>query len=114
VEKPIFAMTIKNIKGLEVYGSNTYFQNIEFKPMEAGEVAEISFRQHMRLIPGDYYISLGFVEMVDGNIIPLDRRYDVIELKILPFAQDKSFGVANLQSEIKIEYPSQVEASCYG
>jgi ABC-type polysaccharide/polyol phosphate transport system ATPase subunit len=113
VEKPIFAMTIKNIKGLEVYGSNTYFQNMEFHPLEAGEVAEISFRQHMRLIPGDYYISLGFVEMVDGNIIPLDRRYDVIELKILPFHHDKSFGIANLQSEIKVEYPSQVEV-CYG
>jgi ABC-type polysaccharide/polyol phosphate transport system, ATPase component len=104
VEKPIYAMTVKSIKGLEVYGSNTYFQNFEFRPLQEGETVEVSFRQQMRLIPGDYYISLGFVELVDGDIVPLDRRYDVIELKILPVAKDRSFGIANLQSEIRIDY----------
>jgi len=104
VEKPIYAMTIKNIKGLEVYGSNTYFQNFDFRPLQDGETVEVSFRQRICLIPGDYYISLGFVELVDGNIVPLDRRYDVIELKVLPAGQDRSFGIANLQSEIKLNY----------
>ncbi|MNP76237.1 hypothetical protein D3C76_1734410 [compost metagenome] len=56
----------------------------------------------MSLIPGDYYISLGFVELVDGDIIPLDRRYDVAELKILPNQGDRSFGIANLESIIEI------------
>ncbi|MFD0716760.1 ABC transporter ATP-binding protein [Paenibacillus sp. GCM10027626] len=104
IEQPIYAMTIKTVKGLEVYGTNNYFQNMDFKTLDQNETATITFDQHMRLAPGDYFISLGFVELIDGDIIPLDRRYDVIELKILPLPGDRSFGVANLESVIGIEY----------
>lgn len=33
IEKPIYAMTIKTIKGLEVYGTNSYFQNMPFQAL---------------------------------------------------------------------------------
>ncbi|MGO4546876.1 ABC transporter ATP-binding protein [Paenibacillus sp. 2TAB23] len=104
IQQPIFAMTIKSIKGLEVYGSNTYFRNMPFRALVQDEQVEVTFKHIMRLIPGDYYISLGFVELLDGDIIPLDRRYDVIEMKILPLLGDRSFGIANLESEIDLVY----------
>jgi len=102
IAQPIYAMTIKSMKGLEVYGTNSYFQNYSFLAISKNEEITISFKQKMSLIPGDYYISLGFVELVDGDIIPLDRRYDVAELKILPNQGDRSFGIANLESSIEI------------
>lgn len=104
IECPIFAMTIKSMKGLEVYGTNTYFRNMEFRKLEAGETAQITFKQELRLMPGEYFVSLGFVELVEGDIVPLDRRYDVIELKVLPFPKDRSFGIANLESDIVVDY----------
>jgi ABC-type polysaccharide/polyol phosphate transport system ATPase subunit len=114
IAQPIYALTIKSIKGLEVYGTNSYFQDYPFKPLSKDEEISITFKQKMSLIPGDYYISLGFVELVDGDIIPLDRRYDVAELKILPNHGDRSFGIANLESAIEInknEYSKEVITS---
>lgn len=104
IKQPIYAMTIKSVKGLEVYGTNTYFQDMDFRPLQKGEIATITFKQALRLMPGDYFVSLGFVELIDGDIVPLDRRYDVIELKVMPYPKDRSFGVANLGSEILIDY----------
>jgi len=102
IEKPIFAMTIKTIKGLEVYGTNSYFQNMPFQALKPGDRVEIIFKQKLNLIAENYYISFGFVELVNGDIIPLDRRYDAVELKVLPEGNDRSFGIANLASKISI------------
>ena len=103
IQKPIFAITFKSVKGVDVYGTNTYFQGIPFDAMEIGEQRQITFTQKLNLMPGDYYISVGFVEMIDGEIMPLDRRYDVLELKIMPKVKDRSFGIANMNSLITIE-----------
>lgn len=110
IYQPIFAMTIKTVKGLEVYGTNTYFQNMDFRVMHENEKIEITFNQKIRLMPGDYYVSLGFVELVDGDIVPLDRRYDVIELKVLPMPGDRSFGISNLETHIDLKYESLIES----
>jgi len=100
IEKPIFALTIKSVRGLEVYGTNTYFQNMPFFPLKSGDRCEIRFQQHLSLMPGDYFISLGFVKLEHDDFTPLDRRYDTMELKILPNGHDRSFGIANLESRI--------------
>lgn len=102
IERPIYAMTIKNIKGLEVYGTNSYFQEMPFQSLKPEDKVEIIFRQQLNLIPGDYFISLGFVELLNGDIIPLDRRYDVAEIKVIPEGRDRSVGIANLKSNITI------------
>jgi ABC-type polysaccharide/polyol phosphate transport system ATPase subunit len=110
ISHPIFAMTVKSVKGLEVYGTNTYFQDMDFKSLEAGDTVRVTFNQNMSLIPGDYFISLGFVELIEGDIVPLDRRYDVLELKILPNKGDRSFGIANLQSQIQVQYEKNLHS----
>ncbi|WP_088834220.1 ABC transporter ATP-binding protein [Paenibacillus tyrfis] len=104
IPKPIYALTIKSIKGLEVYGTNTYFQNFPFAPLGPEQNICIEFRQKISLVPGNYFLSFGFVELVNDEIIPLDRRYDAIEIKVLPQGNDRSFGIANLDSSIKISY----------
>lgn len=102
IEKPIYAMTIKTIKGLEIYGTNTFLQGLPFQALNSGDRVEIRFKQQIALLPGDYYISLGFVELVNEDIVPLDRRYDVLEIKVLPKGYDRSFGLANLESLINV------------
>lgn len=104
VLKPIYAVTIKSIKGLEVYGTNTYFQNIPFEVLQPNQSIQIEFQHKMSLAPGTYFISYGFVELINDEIVPLDRRYDAKEIKILPQGSDRSFGVANLNSQITVNY----------
>ena len=52
-------LSIKNIKGVEITGTNTMFEKTFLESVKAGQVLEITFRQKMRLQGGDYLISLG-------------------------------------------------------
>ncbi|KQX51917.1 ABC transporter ATP-binding protein [Paenibacillus sp. Root444D2] len=109
VLKPIYAITIKSVKGLEVYGTNTYFQNMPFEVLKPNQPIHIEFKHKMSLAPGTYFISFGFVELINDEIVPLDRRYDAKEIKILPQGTDRSFGIANLNSQISVNYLLKTE-----
>jgi|SRR3972149_3434519 len=96
----IFGMTIRDAKGQDVYGTNTYYKGIEIPPLTEGSRIEICFTQELNLIPNTYFVTVGFVQIVNGEMIQLDRRFDVAEIKILSQVGDSSFGIANLNSEI--------------
>ncbi len=100
VDAPVLAMTLKNAKGVEVYGTNTLFQEIAMPPLGGGEQLVVDFIQRMSLMPDTYFLSLGFVELVGDEIAPIDRRYDVLEFQVTQL--DRSFGIANLHSQIVI------------
>jgi len=102
IETPILAMTIKDQKGQEVYVTNTHYQGIAVGRMVPGDEVEIAFAQELRLIPNTYFVSLGFVYLDGDTVVPMDRRYDVVEIKVLPRGRDFSTGIADLQSEIQV------------
>ena len=98
VEAPVFALRIKNDRGLEIYGTNTHFQNQAVAPLAAGETLQVEFVQEMTLMAGSYFLSVSLVQVVGEDIRPLDRRYDVLEFRVTPI--DRSFGIANLRTRI--------------
>jgi ABC-type polysaccharide/polyol phosphate transport system ATPase subunit len=100
IEVPVFALRIKNERGLEVYGTNTHFQNQAVAPLAAGETLRVEFVQDMNLIAGSYFLSVSLVQLVGDDIRPIDRRYDVLEFRVTP--ADRSFGIANLRSRIVV------------
>lgn len=104
IDKPILAMTIKDVKGQEIYATNTYVKGMHLSCLNPGSSIEVSFSQKLNLIANSYFISLGFVHIDNGNITPLDRRYDVVEIKVLPKDMDLSMGIANLDSDINVKY----------
>ena len=83
IVNPVVAMIVKDSKGQDIYGTNNYFKGIDIQSLNIGNEVEVSFTQVLNLIPNTYFISLGFVRIENGNIIPIDRRYDVIEIKVL-------------------------------
>lgn len=100
VEAPVFALRIKNDRGLEVYGTNTHFQNQTVAALAAGETLVVEFAQDMALMPGSYFLSVSLVQVVGDDIRPVDRRYDVLEFRVTPV--DRSFGIANLRTRIVV------------
>ena len=52
VDAPIFAFTIKDLKGTEITGTNTQLEGIEDMECKAGEVKTIEFKQNMNLQGG--------------------------------------------------------------
>lgn len=103
IATPIMAMTVKDAKGWDIYSTNTFFKGITMPGLTTGSEIEVTFTQKLYLIPANYFISLGFVHIDNGNIVPLDRRYDVIEIKVLPKNKETYMGIVNLDSEISVK-----------
>lgn len=101
IDAPVFAMTIKDVKGQEVYVCNTVYRGVEVQPLRAGQSYLVKFRQRMNLMQGEYFVSLGFVAFGGEELLVIQRRYDVVRLQVLP--QDKCHGIANLYSVISYQ-----------
>ena len=88
---------IKNDRGVEAHGTNTYSRDraAAARPARDGRVRPGDGAHGGELLP-----SVSFVELVGEDIEPLDRRYDVLEFRVT--AVDRSFGIANLRSQITV------------
>ncbi|NWF91940.1 MAG: ABC transporter ATP-binding protein [Syntrophaceae bacterium] len=100
VEKPILGISVKTKDGIEIYGNNTLYADIDVPPLKEGKQLLVEYRIHFNLQSGDYFLSAGVAEMTPEGISPLDRRYDLVHITVLP--SDKSFGLVNLATDIKV------------
>jgi ABC-type polysaccharide/polyol phosphate transport system ATPase subunit len=96
--EPIFALTIKNIAGVEIYGTNTLYSKQPAPALKAGTRREINFSFDLKIMPGHYFISVGFTQYVGNELVVVHRRYDTIKIEV--HGSDRAFGVANLQAGI--------------
>jgi lipopolysaccharide transport system ATP-binding protein len=97
---PIVAFTVHTPTGVLVAGTNTWYGGLEPAPQPAGQVTEVRFTQRLPLGPGDYILSAGVVERREGQVVPLDRRYDVLAFKVL--TARRFAGLVDLESRIDV------------
>jgi len=98
LHEPIFALTIKNTAGVEIYGTNTLFSKQPAPPMKTGEQREVDFSLDLNLVAGHYFLSFGFTHFVGDKLVVLQRRYDAIKIDV--HNVDRTFGIANLKATI--------------
>ncbi|HWA24536.1 MAG TPA: ABC transporter ATP-binding protein [Lacunisphaera sp.] len=103
VTEPIYALTLKDVRGQEIYGTNTYFQNQRPPTVPAGHQTDAVFDLQLNVQPGVYFISLGWVRLENADVQVIHRRYDVLRFDVLPC--DKSFGVAHCPTRIIVGKP---------
>ena len=106
----IYGLTVKTVDGITVYGSNNRLLGQRVLVDRAGEVAVVRFRLTLDLAGGDYFISLGVVRERDAqDHQPLDRRYDLIHLRVE--GNGKGFGIADLKLQFDaLEDSARLEA----
>lgn len=99
VVRPILGVTVKTAEGVVIYGSNT-----EYKPLPGwadsgarGTVVDVRIRLDLRLADGDYFISVGVASRNEHSVVPHDRRYDSIHVKV---GNADFFGMADLGLEM--------------
>ena len=99
VVRPILGVTVKTAEGVVVYGSNT-----EYTPLAGwadsgtrGSVVDVRTRLDFRLADGDYFISVGVASRNEHTVVPHDRRYDSIHVKV---GNADFFGMADLGLEM--------------
>jgi lipopolysaccharide transport system ATP-binding protein len=100
ISDPIYALTLKDIRGQEIYGTNTYFQNQTPPSVPAGGETEAVFDLQLNVQPGVYFISLGWVRLENTEVQVIHRRYDVLRFDVLP--SDRSFGLAHCPTSIQV------------
>lgn len=101
VENPIFAFTIKNLKGLEITGTNSYMKKSLSGFFRKGEEVLISFTQKMNMHGGAFGLSLGCTGYGKDGIDVYHRLYDILLFEVIndiPFV-----GFYDLQSEVEIK-----------
>ena len=100
IQAPIFAFTIKNVRGTEITGTNTMFEKAFLEPVAAGEEYEVNFTQEMNLQGGEYLLSLGVTGYEEDDFTVYHRLYDVLNLTVI--SDKNTVGFYDMNSEIEI------------
>lgn len=101
VRDPIFAFTIKDLKGMEITGTNTRFKQVATGDCRAGECREVRFSQVWPGAPGSYALSLGCTGYEGDAMLVYHRLYDIL---LFESVSDKPMvGWYDLNSEIEVQ-----------
>ena len=101
IEQPIFAFSVKNIKGTEITGTNTMFEKAFLEPVKKGSIKTITFSQDMNLQGGEYLLSFG-VTGYKGHVFEVYHRlYDVINITVI--SDKDSVGFYDMNSVIEVK-----------
>ncbi len=101
IENPIIAFTLKDVKGVEITGTNTYVEKAIVDPIEEGTELTVTFKQNMSLQGGDYLLSLG-VTGYEGDVFQVYHRlYDVMNLTVI--SDKNTVGFYDMDSTIQID-----------
>ena len=98
---PIFAFSIKTVKGTEITDTNTMFEKAFLEPVKAGAVKDITFTQKMSLQGGEYLLSFG-VTGYDGNDFQVYHRlYDALDLTVI--SDKNTVGFYDMDSKVIVK-----------
>lgn len=98
---PIFAFKFRDIKGLELTGTNTMLEGVDTSNLKRGDVVVVSFRQRLLLQPGQYLLSLGCTGFEEDRLVVYCRNYNCCVLGVV--ADKGTIGVFDSESDIKVD-----------
>ncbi len=98
--EPIFAFTLKDIKGLEITGTNSSMKYVTTNTYEKEQMVTVTFSQKANLQPGQYALSLGCVNMNDNGVEVYSRIYDAILFDVI--GSTEMVGFFDLGSKISV------------
>lgn len=98
VKEPIFAYTIKDIRGTDLTGTNTMYEQAPIIPKKDGDIQEVTFKQKMTLQGGEYMLALGCTGYRSGDFEVFHRLYDVCNLTVM--SQKNTIGFYDIHSTV--------------
>lgn len=101
VEYPIFAFTIKNVRGQDITGTNTMFEKQELELAKKGETYEITFAQKAMVQGGEYLLSFGCTGYDGGEFTVYDRLYDITNLTVI--SEQDTVGFFDIDSKVSVK-----------
>jgi teichoic acid transport system ATP-binding protein len=102
IEDPIFAFTLKDIRGLEITGTNTHMKQIATGTFNVGDTLTVTFKQKANLQLGKYALSLGCVNLNEHGVEVYNRIYDAMLFEVI--GAEQMVGFYDLGSKISVKY----------
>jgi hypothetical protein len=102
IADPVIGIMIRTRIGLNVYGTNTELEKLNFGPVEAGAGARVTYRFRCDLCPGEYTVTAASHDR-DGV------WHDWMEEAVAFSVTDSRFtaGAANLRAQVEVEPQGQ-------
>lgn len=97
---PIIAWKFRDVKGLELTGTNTMLEGIDTSMAKKGDVITVAFRQKMYLQPGQYLLSLGCTSFEEDRFVVFCRNYDCCTVGVV--AEKGTVGLFDSESEVNL------------
>jgi len=97
----IVSFVIKDPKGTALCGTNTLFQNSSTGYRQAGDVNMVTFRQRIRLNPGQYLLSVGSQELASTGYVVHDLQIDHLPFQVV--GQESRHGIFDPESVVTWE-----------
>ena len=101
IQEPIFAYTIKNLKGEEITGTNSFLEHIDTESTQKGDLYEICYEQQMDLQGGEYLLSFGCTGYHDGSFTVYHRLYDVCNITVI--SDKDSVGYYDMNAKVSMK-----------
>ncbi|WP_160288679.1 ABC transporter ATP-binding protein [Pseudomonas knackmussii] len=101
-ENVVPGLLIRTLEGLYLYGTNSFISSrgVSNISAQAGQIRIFRFTLPLNLNEGDYMISFGVsAGTPPGELIPLERRYDSVIVKV--YRTQAIWGVIDLNAEFE-------------
>lgn len=100
VKNPIFAFTLKNRKGQEICGTNTWYENIDFGTVDKNSIITVSYSFTLPLSSDQYLLDLGVTRFEQENLEVMCRNYEITTVDVISPRENIGF----LDLGCKIDY----------
>lgn len=104
VNDPIFTITIRDLTGKEITGTNTNIERVNAVRPKAGSIIEVSFLHTLKLAPGNYFITFACSGFDGEKFIVYERLYHILLIEV--------YGLKNVVGYFDME--ASVEVSNVG
>ncbi len=101
VKDPIFTMTLKDFKGLEICGTNTVIEKIITGEFKKGDIAITEFKVMFPVAPGKYTLSFSCTHFNNrGELEVLNRKYDALLVEVMSVKE--MVGLLKINPEVTV------------
>ena len=101
IKDPIFTLTFKNVRGIDITGTNTMLEDIRLGVCNAGECYIASYEQEMNLQGGEYLISMSCTGYENGDLKAHHRLYDLLSITVV--SDKNTVGFYDMNSKVTVE-----------
>lgn len=100
IENPIFTITIRDLTGKEIVGTNTRNERLATGLIQKNSKLEISFAQKLRLAPGNYLLTYACSGFSGDDFVVYERLYHILIIEVYSYKQ--IVGHYDMEAQISI------------